>query len=66
MTAITVTFEKPDKKNYHYEDPKTCPPIVRGDGCYGDCSDCFSIETERYERRKAVIDNNKMSICEAP
>ncbi len=57
--TITITFEEPNKKDYHYSQPKVCPPVVRGDGCYGDCSDCFSMESERYERRKTAQENDR-------
>ncbi len=52
--SITVIFEKPNREDY-YNTPD-CPPRKRGDGCYGDCPDCYSRELEIYNRRKKKIE----------
>ena len=60
--AIMLEFEKPQKHDYHcaqYEgDSYKCPPIKRGDDCYGDCIDCCARELDLYEKRKKVIESS--------
>lgn len=55
--SITITFEKPDRKDYHSH--PDCPPRKRGDGCYGDCIDCYQGERDRYDRRKKRMEMNR-------
>lgn len=55
--SITITFEKP-KREHYYSHPD-CPPRKRGDGCYGDCIDCYHIERDLYNSRKKRIEMNK-------
>ena len=45
---IIIKFKKPVREEYH--SVPYCAPRQRGDGCYGDCLDCFHIDRERYER----------------
>lgn len=52
--SITITFEEPKREDYHSS--PDCPPRKRGDGCYGDCADCHSMERNRYDRRKKKIE----------
>ncbi len=50
--AIMLEFEKPNKKDYHLEPQGECPPLKRGDSCYGDCADCYHMERDTYNRRE--------------
>lgn len=45
---ILIKLKKPIRDEYH--STPDCAPKQRGDGCYGDCIDCFHIDRERYER----------------
>ena len=47
---ILIKFYKPKKELYHSKD--NCPPKERGEGCYGDCLDCYSRDASRYKRLK--------------
>lgn len=46
--CVIIKFHEPIKSLYHSSD--SCPPKERGDGCYGDCYDCYHRDCERYER----------------
>ena len=52
--SITIIFGEPKLEDYHSR--PDCPPRKRGDGCYGDCADCYSMEHDRYNRRKKKIE----------
>ena len=45
---ILVKFMEPIRKEYFSGD--NCAPRLRGEGCYGDCADCFHRDREKYER----------------
>lgn len=44
---VLVKFKKPIK-DFYYSHPN-CPPRERGEGCYGDCIDCYHRDCRRYE-----------------
>jgi len=50
--VLFIKFERPERKKYHIHEEKgeSCPPMARGDGCYGDCSDCYHRDRDRFER----------------
>ena len=61
--TIDITFKRPYRKSYNASRDEhgelKCPPIKRGDGCYGDCGDCYSIERDVYNRRKKALEAKK-------
>ena len=49
---ILIKFYEPKKELYCLAD--TCPPKKRGEGCYGDCLDCYARDVSRYKNLKKV------------
>ena len=53
--TLLVKYKRPDKASYYHHD--NCPPLQRGDDCYGDCFDCYDEESERFEQLMLVAEN---------
>ena len=62
--SVIIVFEEPKEKEYHYKmlDQKfICAPQKRGEGCYGDCFDCFARDKDKYNRLKEVVNGKESS-----
>jgi len=47
---IAVIFREPIEIEKEYHNHSNCPPRERGEGCYGDCVDCYSQDIDRFSR----------------
>lgn len=48
---LIIIIKKPIKKEYHADNTNNhCAPIINGEGCYGDCSDCYTNHVHKYAR----------------
>ena len=54
---IMIKFCEPIENLYRYND--ACPPKARGEGCYGDCYDCYARDRDRYKKIKLFQEQKK-------
>jgi hypothetical protein len=48
---LSIVVKRPIRTEYHADNPHNhCAPVAGGEGCYGDCGDCYSLAVERYAR----------------